>query len=191
MVGIKRMAVTAVLIAAGIVLPVVFHMIPAAVGGRALLPMHIPILFAGLVAGPVYGFFAGLITPILSSMATGMPAAGLVTYRMMVELSVYGAVAGVSMKFVRTNRTSIDLYISLLAAMVAGRIAAGLAQAFVFFDGAYYIGLWISSYFVTSLPGIVMQLIFIPVIYFALEKARLIPARYQSNQRRGNVQKSS
>ena len=182
MTGIRRMAVTAVLIAAGIVLPILFHMVPAAMGGRALLPMHIPMLLAGLIAGPVYGFFAGLVTPILSSMTTGMPAAGLVTYRMMVELSVYGAVAGLAMKFVRTSRTSVDLYISLVAAMLAGRVAAGLAQAFIFFDGAYYIGLWITSYFVTSIPGIVMQLVFIPVIYIALEKARLIPARRLSTK---------
>jgi len=153
-----------------------------------LLPMHIPILMAGLITGPMYGFFAGLVTPILSSMTTGMPAAGVVTYRMMVELSMYGAVSGLMMMFVRTRRTSVDLYVSMAAAMVAGRVAAGMAQAFVFFDGAYYIGLWVTSYFVTSIPGIVLQLVFIPGIVMALEKARLIPVRYP---RRANVQKLS
>ena len=178
MLSIRRMVNTAVLIAIGIVLPIVFHMIPVGLGGRALLPMHIPILLAGLIAGPLYGFFAGLITPVLSSMLTGMPAAGIVTYGMMVELSVYGAVAGFTMRIVRTKRTTVDLYVSLVAAMIAGRVATGIAQAFVLFDGAYAIGLWITSYFTTSIPGIVLQMVFIPIIVVALEKARLIPTRY-------------
>ncbi|MCL2170099.1 MAG: ECF transporter S component, partial [Defluviitaleaceae bacterium] len=92
--SIKRMILTAMLIGAGVVLPVVFHAIAAGFGGRVLLPMHIPVLVAGLIVGPVYGFFAGLVTPLISSMTTGMPVAGPTLYRMMAELAVYGGVAG-------------------------------------------------------------------------------------------------
>ncbi len=34
--------------------------------------------------------------------------------------------------------------------------------------------LWVTGLFVTGLPGIIIQIIFIPVIYFALKKAKLI-----------------
>ena len=37
---------------------------------------------------------------------------------------------------------------------------------------------WATSYFVTSLPGLAIQIILIPTIVCALEKARLIPVRY-------------
>jgi len=178
---IKKIVITAMLISLGIVLPVVFHMIPQGMGGRVLLPMHIPMLLAGLVVGPFHGFFAGLITPILSSMMTGMPAAGITVYRMMVELSVYGLVAGLVMRVVYTRRTTADLYISMIIAMVAGRVVAGMAQAFIFHGGAnsFALSLWVQGYFYLSIPGIILQMILVPSIVIALQRARLIPARYK------------
>jgi niacin transporter len=172
---IKKIVITAMLISLGIVLPLVFHAIPQGLGGRVLLPMHIPIFLAGLIVGPFFGFFAGLITPILSSMSTGMPAAGAITYRMMVELATYGIVAGLAVKFIRTRSTLVDLYIALILAMVFGRIMAGIAQAFIFSGGgAFGLSIWISGYFVTSLPGILLQLILIPAIILALKRAKVM-----------------
>ena len=179
MTSIKRSIITAMLIAAGIVLPVVFHMIPAGVAARTLLPMHIPILLAGLIVGPFYGFFAGLITPLLSSMTTGMPAPGLTVYRMMVELSVYGMVAGFAMRYIRTKRMTVDMYVSLIIAMIIGRVAAGFFGAIVLFGGGTFaLSVWVAGYFTTSVPGIVIQLIIIPTIVITLEQAGLVPMRY-------------
>lgn len=187
MTGIRRMVLTAMLITLGIVLPVFFHMIPAGIAGRALLPMHIPILIAGMIAGPFYGFFAGLVTPLLSSMTTGMPAAGVVVYRMMVELSVYGLVAGFSMRYIKTGRAVVNLYISLVAAMILGRVAAGVVQALFFTGGAAFsVALWVSGYFTTSVPGIILQIIIIPAIILALERGGLIPRRYPKAKGRIN-----
>ena len=176
--SVKKMVITAMLVALGIVLPMVFHMIPHGLAGRALLPMHVPVLLAGLIVGPFLGFFAGLITPLFSSMTTGMPAAGLSMYSMMIELSVYGAVSGLVMRYVHTRKIVLDLYISLIAAMLVGRIVAGLAQALLLFNGVYVIGLWVTSYFTTSLPGIILQILFVPTIVITLERGRLIPVRY-------------
>ena len=180
----KKTVITAMLIAAGVVLPIIFHMVPAGWGGRVGLPMHIPVLLGGLLVGPFYGFFGGLITPLFSSMMTGMPHAGPAVYRMMIELSVYGLTAGFVMRWVHTKRPLVDWYISLVAAMLAGRAAAGLAQAFLLFDGNYNWGLWVAGYFTASLPGIVLQLVIIPVIMTALMRARLIPqTRNKKNER--------
>ena len=176
--SVKKTVLTAMLIALGIVLPMVFHIIPQGFAGRALLPMHIPVLLAGLIVGPFFGFFAGLITPLFSSMITGMPLPGIALYGMMIELSVYGAVGGIIMRIVYTRRLSLDLYISLFVAMLFGRAAAGLAYAFVLFNGSYLFGMWISSYFTTSVPGIILQVLFIPSIVITLERGRLIPKRY-------------
>ena len=176
--SVKKTVITAMFIALGIVLPLLFHMIPYALAGRTLLPMHIPVLMAGLIVGPFYGFFAGLITPLLSSMTTGMPAAGVTLYGMMIELSVYGAVSGLVMKFVFTRRLTVDLYISMIIAMIVGRVAAGIAYAFILFNGTYLFAIWLSSYFTTSIPGIILQIVFIPSIVVTLERAGLIPKRY-------------
>lgn len=48
----------------------------------------------------------------------------------------------------------------------------------IFAGGTYSVAAWASGYFVTALPGIVIQLVLLPSIVFALMKARLIPARY-------------
>ena len=182
---IKKIVITAMLISMGIVLPMVFHMIPQGLGGRVLLPMHIPVLLVGLIVGPFFGFFAGLMTPLLSSMTTGMPAAGITVYRMMAELSVYGLMAGLTMRLVHTRQAMVDLYISLVVAMFAGRVAAGIVQAFLLLGGVgrFGIGLWVTGYFYTSLPGIILQLIVVPSIIIALERARLIPPRYPTNNK--------
>ena len=71
-----------------------------------------------------------------------------------------------------------DLYISLTAALLAGRIVAGASRALTFASGSYSLEAWITGYFVTALPGLLIQLALLPAVAFALEKARLIPVRY-------------
>ena len=171
----KKSIMTAMLIALCVVLPMAFHTIPGA--GPMLLPMHIPVLLAGLICGPIFGFMAGLLGPFLSNALTGMPPGPLMPV-MMIELSVYGAVTGIMMKLVHTGRASADLYISLIIAMVAGRITAGVVQALIFFDGVYAMNIWVATYFLTSFPGIVMQIVFVPSLFMALERERVIPLRY-------------
>lgn len=97
---------------------------------------------------------------------------------MMVECAVYGLIAGLMMKLVHTSKVYADLYISLVVAMFAGRVIAGIAKALIFMPGQFGIAMWTTSYFVTALPGIVIQLAVLPTLVFALMKARLIPTRY-------------
>jgi len=152
-----------------------FHTIPRA--GSILMPMHIPVLLAGLICGPVFGLIAGASGPLLSSLITGMPPSGIVPI-MMIELGTYGLVSGIMIQVVHTRRISVDLYISLITAMLVGRVIAGIAQAVYFFGGTYAIGIWATSYFVTSVPGLVIQLLFVPSVVIALERERVIPLRY-------------
>jgi len=152
-----------------------FHTIPRA--GSILMPMHIPVLLAGLICGPLFGLVVGITGPLLSNLFTGMPPTGIVPI-MMIELGTYGLVAGIMVHIVHTRRISVDLYVSLIVAMLAGRVIAGAAQAIYFFDGTYAIGIWATSYFVTSLPGLVIQLLFVPSVVIALERERVIPLRY-------------
>jgi hypothetical protein len=99
---------------------------------------------------------------------------------MIPELCAYGIVAGLGMRYVKTGRSVADVYISLAAAMVLGRIVGGIATA-IFYAvtaGSYSLTLWATSYFVESVPGIAAHLILVPALYVALVKARLIPGRY-------------
>ena len=82
---------TALLLALGVVLPIVFHAIP--LGGRIFLPMHLPTFVAGLVLGPVAGLVVGAGSPVLSGLLTGRPTV-LYMVPMVAELATYGLMTG-------------------------------------------------------------------------------------------------
>jgi riboflavin transporter FmnP len=159
----RRMVFSALFVAFGLLLPMVFHAV--GLGGPVFLPMHIPVLVGGLVLGPGAGLVIGLITPLLSSMLTGMPPMGSpILLLMTIELAVYGLTAGALMKW-RGN-----LLLSLGGAMLSGRIAMGLAVALVRlaipFPGtpvAYVTGSVLSS-----LPGLAIQIVVVPLLAAAL-----------------------
>lgn len=81
------------------------------------------------------------------------------------------------MQLIHTNNTHFDLYASLVTAMLVGRFIAGATKALIFAAGDYSVAVWVTAYFVTSFPGIVIQIVLIPTIYFSLMRARLISSR--------------
>lgn len=171
--NISKCAVTAVNIALCIVLPFALHAIPNA--GSVLCPMHIPVLLCGLMCGWPYGLACGLIGPALSSLVTGMPPVAMLP-QMMLECAVYGFTAGLLFRLVQTKYRVLNLYISLVAAMLLGRLVAGAAAALLFARATMTFNIFFTSYFVVSLPGIVLQLLLIPAIVMALSKTKLVPA---------------
>ena len=143
--------------------------------------MHIPVLLCGLICGWPYGLLCGLAGPALSALLTGMPPAAVLP-GMLVECGVYGLAAGLLMQLVRTKHLYADLYISLAAAMLLGRVVSGIAKALIFSAGSYSMASWVAGSFVTALPGIVIQLALLPSIVYALMRARLIPQRYPKDE---------
>ena len=180
---VKKICTCAICIALCYVLPVVLHPVGL---GNLLSPMHIPVLLCGLLCGGTYGLFCGIAGPILSSILSGMPPVNML-FTMIPELVIYGLASGLLMKFVRTGKLLPDVYISLTAAMVLGRIVGGIAKAIyiaVMATGADFgFGIWVSSYFVGTLPGIVVHLILLPVRVGILTRVKLVPARYPAKQK--------
>lgn len=172
---IQKTTITGVCIALCVVLPFAFHGIPS--GGRIFCPIHIPVLICGLVCYWRYGMICGLLGPVISSLLTGMPAAAVLP-PMMIECAVYGAVTGLIMQFVHTGRIYVDLYLGLITAMIAGRVLAGVSRALFFTSDINTVGYWMSIYFVSTLPGIVVQLVLLPMLVIALTRAKIIHERY-------------
>ena len=170
---VKKLVYTAACAALCLVLPMAFHAIPNA--GSVMLPMHIPVLLCGLICGWPYGLVCGLIGPAVSSL-TGMPPIAMLP-GMMVECGTYGMVTGLMMKHIRTGKRIPDLYISMLTAMVLGRIVSGLAKSLIFSPGTAPFA-WVTTSLVTGIPGIILQLIVMPLVIEALTRAQLIPQRY-------------
>lgn len=170
MTAVKKLVFTAMCIALSVLLPMAFHSVPRA--GSVFLPMHIPVFLCGLLCGGFHGLLCGLLAPLLSSLLTGMPSAVYAPV-LMGELAVYGLISGVLARRVRTGKPAADLYISLIAAMICGRIVSGLLKALIFNVGRYSLHLWLTASFVTALPGIVIQLIVIPLVIGVLYRAKL------------------
>ena len=175
---VKKMVFAAVCIALCVVLPIAFHAIPNA--GTVFLPMHIPVLLCGLACGWPFGLVTGLLGPLLSSVITGMPPAAMLP-SMMVECCVYGLTTGLVMKYVRTGKLLPDLYISMIAAMILGRAISGIAKSLIFSPGTAPFA-WVTTSLVTGIPGIVLQLVLMPLVILALTKARLLPIRYPKGE---------
>lgn len=138
----------------------IFHQF--SMGGPAFLPMHIPVLIGSMLLGPASGLLIGMVTPVLSSVLTGMPPTFPMLPIMFFELAIYGLVAGYLYKTLKLN-----VIVSLVLAMIAGRIAAGivvfvLAQFFGF-QGPGPIP-FIQGAIITGLPGIVIQLVLVPIV---------------------------
>jgi len=157
---------TALFLALAVLLPIGFHQIGAS--GRIFLPMHIPPLLAGFLIGPLSGVLVGLLAPGLSYLLTGMPPTYAVPL-MSLELPMYGLVAGMAYK-----RLNLNIYISLIAAMLVGRIMFGL--------GLFVLGLFMNlpytaaKFFstggaiISGLPGIVVQIVAIPILVASLKR---------------------
>lgn len=159
-----KLMLGSVLVAFGVLLPVVFHLAGAL--GPVFLPMHIPVLIAGLMLGPYYGLCVGVITPVVSALSTGMPPLIPVLPVMVSELSVYGITGGYLYQGRRRG-----IWLSLIAAMAAGRLTAaiaacGLAELFaVKVDPLAYI----TGAVLAGLPGIALQFTLVPLLVRRLE----------------------
>lgn len=172
---IRRLVMTALCVALGVVLPQTMHAIPNA--GSVLLPMHIPVLLCGLTCGWGYGLISGVLTPALSHLITGMPPAALLP-AMVCELAAYGLISGLAAKVIRTGKRTVDIYLQLIAAMLIGRVVYGAANALFFRAGAYSMEVFITAAFVTALPGIILQLVLLPALILILEKAKVLESPY-------------
>jgi len=169
----KRLILASLCLALGVVLPIAFHSVANA--GSIFLPMHIPVLLCGLICGWPYGLACGVLAPILSSLITGMPPMAYVP-SMVCELAVYGLASGLIFQHVKTGKKIVDIYIALVSTMLLGRITFGVLNALIFKAGEYSLAIWTTAAFVTALPGIIIQLIIIPVLIVTLQKAKIIQA---------------
>lgn len=162
----KSLTIASMCLAIAVILPQAFHAIPNA--GNILLPMHIPVLICGFICGPFYGFIVGLLSPLLSHLIFQMPIA-LMLSQMLIELSVYGLCTGLFNKIVNVKNEVVKNYIVLILSMLIGRLTYGLTNSLLFKVGDYSLQLWIGSAFITSLPGIIIQLLLIPIIIKAVK----------------------
>ena len=181
--GIRKLVLSAMFMAIGLVLPFITGQIQQI--GNMLLPMHIPVLFCGLICGWQYGAVVGFVLPLLRYVLFGMPPIFPTGVSMSFELAVYGAVIGLNMQQLGKRNTTDsgknyvrNLYLALIGAMLAGRIVWGLVR-FILARATmqpFTMEMFMAGAFLTAIPGIIVQLILIPGIMTALKRVGVLNA---------------
>lgn len=165
---IKKLTLAAMFLALAFVLPFLTGQIPQ-IGSR-LCPMHIPVLLCGFFCGAPWGLVVGLIAPILRSVMLGMPPMFPTAFCMAFELAAYGFAAGWLYKKLPGKKENV--YVSLLGAMIIGRLVWGIVMfCCMGFDAAKFgMSAFMAGAVVNAVPGILVQIILIPVLVMALGK---------------------
>lgn len=161
----KEIVLSGLLLAGGLILPMIFHMF--GMTGPIALPMHIPVLIGGFLLPPQLALALGIITPIVSGLLTGMPVMFPMSIIMAVELGTYGLVASLT-----TRKLKLSPIPSLITAMILGRIMAGITVAVLVQLFAVKMNpiVFVQGAVVTGIPGIIIQLIFIPTLIYSIKR---------------------
>lgn len=166
---IRRLTWSAMCLALCLLLPFLTGQIPQI--GSALCPMHLPVLLAGFLCGPWWALVTGLAAPLLRNLLFSMPPL-LTAIAMSFELGTYGVVSGLLYR--RLPKNLAGIYISLITAMITGRIVWGIVRvAMTGMAGeAFTWAMFLAGAFTTAIPGIIIQLILIPVLVTAIKKSQ-------------------
>ena len=164
---IFNMVLAALFLAMAYVLPFFTGQVPQI--GSMLCPMHIPVLLCGFICGWPWGLAVGVIAPLLRSATLGMPPMFPTAVCMAFELATYGAISGVMYKILPKSKLSV--YISLLIAMVTGRLVWGVAM-FAYLGltgGSFGFTAFLAGAVTNAIPGIILQIVLVPIIVIVLE----------------------
>lgn len=167
----RRLAYSALFLALALVLPFLTGQIPTI--GKALSPMHIPVMLCGFLCGPLWGAAVGAVAPLLRSVLFGMPAMFPGGVAMTFELATYGVLSGWLYRLLPRKPWSI--YVSLLVAMLGGRLVWGAAR-FVLagLSGSEFpFSAFLAGAVTGAVPGIVLHIVLIPLLVMGLERAKL------------------
>lgn len=163
----KKMILSAFFLALGLVMPFITGQIPEI--GSMLLPMHIPVLICGFVCGWKYGGLVGFIVPLMRSVIWGMPPI-MAAIGMAFELAAYGMMTGLLYKILPKGKVMI--YIELVVAMIIGRVVWGIVSIAIYGiqGNAFSWQIFIGGALLNALPGIILQIVLVPVLVMALQR---------------------
>lgn len=167
----KKLVVSALMLSLALVLPFFTGQIPEI--GNMLLPMHLPVLLAGFIVGGPGAMMVGAVAPVLRSVIWGMPPMFPKAVGMAFELAAYGFVCG--SLYSKSKKSTKSVYFSLIAAMIAGRIVWGVVSFALYgiMGNVFTVALFMTEAFINAVPGIIFQLIFIPLLVSALKKTNI------------------
>ena len=153
--GIAAYATEAGLVALAVVLPALAHAL--GVPGHVVLPMHWTVILAGAVLGWKAGLLAGIASPALNTLFTGLPPVFILPL-MTVEVGLYGFAAGYARERMRWNS-----FAAVACALVLGRVGF-VVMALALGRAGGPVTEFVAASFAPGVVAAVLQLISIPII---------------------------
>ncbi len=171
--NVKKLVLSGLFLALALVLPFFTGQIPQ-IGGM-LCPMHLPVILCGFVCGGGWGAAVGFVAPLLRYLLFQMPPIYPTGLAMAFEMAVYGFVCG--WLYLRLSGHKWRIYPALISAMVLGRVVWGSVRLILAGLSAqsFTMAAFISGALLTALPGILLQLVLVPLLVTALERAKVMP----------------
>ena len=128
----------------------------------------------GFICGWPWGLVVGFMAPLFRSLTLGMPPLFPTAVCMAFELAAYGAVAGLMHRFLPKKKPYI--YCSLITAMIVGRLVWGVAMLICMGinGGTFTFAAFIAGAFTNAIPGIIVQIILIPVLVMVLDNPKIL-----------------
>lgn len=170
--NVVNLALSAMFLALAYVMPFLTGQVPQI--GSMLCPMHIPVILCGFVCGAPWGLIVGFVAPLLRSMILGMPLLFPAAVGMAFELATYGLLSGILYRAFPKKKGYI--YVTMIISMIVGRLVWGIVRfACIGFDASKFgiTAFWAGAV-TNALPGIILQIILIPIVIMFLEKAKLM-----------------
>ena len=154
----KEITLSGIFLLLGLILPFVTGQVPQF--GSMLLPMHLPVMLAGLCLPMPNAVLVSFLLPIIRSLLFAMPPMYPTAIAMAFELGTYAIVINFIFKRLK-NKNILAVYCSLIPAMLIGRIVWG---GIMYMLTGIGFQAFLASAFINAIPGIVLQLVLIPLI---------------------------
>lgn len=158
----KEFLLVCVTVLAAVILPQLFHAFGIITGtgekpGQMFLPMYLPVLIFAFRSNAVSGAVAGVLSPIISFILTGMPAKAVLPF-IIIELASFGFFAGLFANK-KWNKFVKIFTVQFLSRIV--RIAAMLISIY-FISNTTLTAVAILNITVVAVPGYLLQLLIVP-----------------------------
>ena len=172
-ISLRRLVYSAVCLALCLLLPFLTGQIPQV--GKALSPMHIPVLLGGFLCGPWWAMAVGFAAPMLRHVWMGMPPL-ITAIAMSFELAGYGLFSGLLYRLL--PKKTVNIYVSLIGAMILGRIIWGIAMVVIsgVTGSAFTWSAFMAGALLNAIPGIILHIVLIPILVMALKRAKVLDA---------------
>jgi hypothetical protein len=169
----QNITLSAMFIALGILIPVLFHIIGI---GPVFLPMFWPIAVSAFFVPVSYAIAVGMLTPILSTIVTGMPPISPpILHVMIFELCFLSGIIGFMY-----NKTLFGSFWLTLTGLIVSRIVLYICAAILSPILGLPTELVSMAMILRGIPGTISMLLFIPILIRRVKNEPILKHR-QSN----------